>query len=333
MARFESLIFAREVSRRIRRESGKYDVVNLHAPWGGMYGRWRRRRGGCGAPPYVLTMQGSEERYTHAMRLEERKGRAWNFAWKNRLWHQLYHQRMYDDSIETADFGALANREAWILTELKYGRGPGRFFYVPNGTEERFFVEREFAEKTDCQLLYVGTWLDRKGIYYLADAFQSLAKKRAEVRLTVAGSSAAEEEVRSFFTAGIRERVRVIPFVSRDEILAVYQAHDIFVFPSLVEGMPLTLLEAMATRMPVVTTNTCGMADVVEDGFNGLLVPPSDGTRLADAVGRLCESSELRERLGLAGQQTAKRFTWTRVAAELERIFELAIEAEKQKHG
>jgi glycosyltransferase involved in cell wall biosynthesis len=126
------------------------------------------------------------------------------------------------------------------------------------------------------------------------------------------------------FAPEIRERVRVIPFVRREDIPAVYAKHDIFVFPSLVEGMPLTLLEAMATGMPVVTTNTCGMADVVEDEVNGLLVPSADAEKLARGVERLCESTELRKRLGLAGQETMRRYTWAQVTEQLEKVFLLA---------
>jgi glycosyltransferase involved in cell wall biosynthesis len=324
MKRFEALIFAWRVARRIRKAPEKYDVVNLHAPWGCVYGVWRRARRAASAPAYVLTMQGSEDRYVSAMRAEERKGRAWNFNLKNRLWHRIYHQTMYDYAIKTAQYGAVANREAWICAELKYGREPGLIWYVPNGVEKRFFTTREYPEKKELQLLFVGTWLDRKGVYYLADAFQMLAKRNADVRLTVAGTSASEEEVKGFFASEVRERVRVMPFVKREDIPKVYAKHDIFVFPSLVEGMPLTLLEAMATGMPVVTTNTSGMADVVEHEVNGLLATPADAEGLARCVGRLCASAELRRRLGVAGQQTMRRYTWEVVAGQLERVFQLA---------
>jgi glycogen synthase len=219
----------------------------------------------------------------------------------------------------------VANREAWICCELKYKREPGRFWYVPNGVEERFFISREFAEKSAMELLFVGTWLDRKGVYYLADAFALLAKKNADVRLTVAGSSVPADEVKRVFSAELREKLTVIPFVRREEILQIYARHDIFVFPSLVEGMPLTLLEAMATGMPVVTTNTCGMADVVEDGVNGLLVPAADAEKLARGIERLCASFDLRKRLGLAGQETMRRYTWERIAEKMEAVFVLAM--------
>jgi len=322
--RLEALIFAIAVSKRIRKEPTKYDVVNLHAPLGCVYGAWRKLFGHAGNPAYVMTMQGSEERYVQTMRGEDRKGRAWNFAWKNRVWHRLYHQTMYNYSIKTANYGAIANREGTACCQLKYQRDAGCMWFVPNGTEERFFTERAFNEGPATKLLYVGTWLDRKGIYYLADAFGMLAKRMPGVRLTVAGCIAPEEQVKSYFAGEVRDQVCVVPFVPREDVPALYASHDIFVFPSLVEGMPLTLLEAMATGMPAVTTNTCGMSDVIEDEFNGLLVPPADAGLLAEAVERLCRSVELRKQLGLAGQQTARHYTWEKVTRKLERILELA---------
>ena len=173
----------------------------------------------------------------------------------------------------------------------------------------------------------MGTWLDRKGVYYLADGFAIAARKNPLLRLTVAGCSAPETEVKKMFSADVRERVAVIPFIKREEIVDLYASHDIFVFPSLVEGMPLTLLEAMATGMPAVTTNTSGMADVVEDDVNGLLVPAADAEILAEQIERLCQSRELRKRLGVAAQETMRRYTWARIAEKVEKVFAMAANA------
>jgi glycosyltransferase involved in cell wall biosynthesis len=318
--RFQDLQFAVGVARKILKGAEQFDVVNIHAPWGCAYGLWRKLARPAGAPPYVMTMQGSEDRFVQAMRAEHRLGRAANFGLKNRLWHRLYHQTMYDLSIKTADYGAVANREGWTSSELKYRREPGRISFVPNGTEERFFLEREYLDKPDIRLLYVGTWLDRKGVYYLAEAFQILATKLPGARLTVAGCLQPEEEIRKFFAPATRDRLSVIPFIARDDMPALYAAHDVFVFPSLVEGMPLTLLEAMAAAMPVVTTETSGMADVVEDGVNGMLVPPANSQRLADAVEQVSLSKDLRKQLGEASQTTMRQYTWERVSQKLEII-------------
>lgn len=323
-ARLRGLEFAIAVSRLIHHDPSQYDVVNLHAPCGCVYGLARKfssRR----LPPVVFTMQGSEERYTHAMRLEHRKGRAANFAWKNRLWHRLYHQTMYDYSISTADFGVVANREGWILSELKYGHPSGRIWYVPNGTSYQFFRPRTFKDSPADRLLYVGTWLDRKGIYYLVDAFSILAPCFPDLRLTIAGCLVSDEHVKVYFPQDLRSRLTVVPFVGRDAMPELYSSHDIFVFPSLVEGMPLTLLEAMATAMPVVTTSACGMADVVEDGRNGLLIPAADGAQLASAIELLLTSSKLRRELGLAAQASAKNYTWDKITLQIEHILELAV--------
>ncbi len=326
-ARFQELEFAFAVSRRIRKNPSAYDVVNLHAPWGCVYGLSRKLFYSAAFPPYVFTMHGSEERYARAMRLEQKKGRANHFAWKNRLWHRLYHQTMYDLAIKTADYGNVVNREGWIISELKYGHPPGRIWYIPNGANPEFLQSHPFADSDALRLLYVGTWLDRKGVFYLVESFAQLAPRLLRVSLSVAGCGLSEEQIRARFPAALRSRVQVLPFVAREAMPKLYATHDIFVLPSLVEGMPLTLLEAMASAMPVVTTNTCGMADVIENGVNGILVPPADSVQLAAAIESLCKSVELRKTLGSAAQDTARRYTWAAAARELEHVLRTAVGA------
>jgi glycosyltransferase involved in cell wall biosynthesis len=86
----------------------------------------------------------------------------------------------------------------------------------------------------------------------------------------------------------------------------------------------------MATGMPVITTETCGMADIVENNYNGLLVPPADGPAIGEAVARLAGSLELRQRLGKAAQQTMTRYTWKCSALKLENLFRTVIATEGQ---
>ncbi len=323
-SRFNELEFAFAVSSKIRKDPRRYDVVNIHAPWGCAYGISRRWFPSAELPPYVFTMQGSEERFAQAMKFEHQKGRAVHFAMKNRIWHRAYHQTLYDFAISTADYGAVANREGWVLSELKYGHPPGRIWYVPNGVNENFFQQRVFSEAPANRLLYVGTWLDRKGIHYLSEAFTALALRMPEIQLTVAGCIIAADQVKATFPESIRDRVLVLPFLSRDAMPNLYASHEIFVFPSLVEGMPLTLLEAMAGAMPAVTTNTCGMADLIENEKNGLLVPASDTAALVAAIDRLRNAPELRRYLGLCAQSCARGYTWDRIARQLEQVFTLA---------
>jgi glycosyltransferase involved in cell wall biosynthesis len=105
----------------------------------------------------------------------------------------------------------------------------------------------------------------------------------------------------------------------------VYAEYDIFVFPSLMEGLPSVILESMAAGMAVITTETCGMADVVEDGFNGLLIPPANAEAIEDAILRLAQSPLLRQQLGQAAQESMKRLTWEKSAEKLEKVFEVSL--------
>jgi glycosyltransferase involved in cell wall biosynthesis len=329
--RFDVLYFAVKLAAKILRERGKYSVVNIHAPNGFVYGFLRKVLPQRHCPPYVMTMHGLEERRVHAMGREARKGRAWNFGLKNRLWHRLYHRPLYSFSIRTADCAILLNRETWSYVQIKYDRDSQRVWYVPNGVEERFFLRREYPIREAPRLLYVGTWLDQRGIYYLGEALKIASKKLPEIRLTVAGCLIESRAVKMVFDPALHPQIEVIPFVDAAEMPAVYAEHDIFIFPSLLEGMPLVLLEAMATGMPVITTETCGMTDVVEHDVNGLLVPPADTAALVQAILRLSESAELRRTLGQAAQERMRRYTWDKIARKVEKVFALAMQNQGNK--
>jgi glycosyltransferase involved in cell wall biosynthesis len=272
-----------------------------------------------------MFLHGIEERRNYAMLRESRKGRAWYFGFKNRIWQHIYHMLLYRWSILTADHAIVITRETSIVLQLKYNRETGRVWYIPNGVESRFFCRREYRDGPDLHLLFAGTWIDHKGVYYLRDAFEELAKSFPELRLTIAGCGVDAATVKSLFSPATQERIDVIRFVPSAEMPALYARHDIFILPSLMEGLPIVLLEAMATGMPVVTTETCGMMDVVENGYNGLLVKPANSAAIVAAVRGMTESREFRARLGCAAQETMKRHTWPRVAEDLEHLFSLAI--------
>lgn len=322
--RFSAVYFAFHLARMLQKQKSEFDIAEIHAPNGFIYGLVRRFIGSDGLPPYVMMLHGIEERRVHAMSREAKKGRAWYFRWKNRVWQRLYHMQLYRAAIVTADQAVVINRETWSMLQLKYNREIDKVWYVPNGVECSYFAPREYAPRDATRLLFVGSWLDHKGVYYLRDAFEELAKRIPELRLTIAGCSVPAETVRTFFPAPVRPQLEILPFIPRAEMRSLYLRQDIFVLPSLFEGMPIVLLEAMATGMPVVTTDTCGMKDVVEDGYNGLLVKPADTAELVAATERLIRSTELRARLGCAAQETMKRHTWGQVAEQLEAVFQLA---------
>ena len=105
--------------------------------------------------------------------------------------------------------------------------------YIPNGVEPRFFLEREYSQGLAPRLLFVGSWLDHKGIYYLRDGFEALAKIYSELRLTIAGCVANAESVKQWFSPTNRDRIDVLPFVSRTEMPALFMRGMTFLSFSL----------------------------------------------------------------------------------------------------
>jgi glycosyltransferase involved in cell wall biosynthesis len=319
-SRFAEAIFSVRLAQYIAKNGSKFSLVNLHAPSGAAYGLLRKWRG-SECPPYVMTLHGLEERRVHVMRREAAKGRAWNFAWKNRLWHRFYHFPRFRCAIRTADGAHAYSRDVWNCLVLSYNLDDDRVRYIPNGVEQRFFTSRHYGLSSNLRLLYAGTWLDQRGIFYIRDALRNLMARDLEFTMTFAGPGVPTAEILAFFGGELMRHVIVRDVIPAEHMPELYTEHDIFVFPSLMEGLPSVLLEAMAGGMPVITTETCGMPDVVEDGFNGLLIPPADARALEEAVVRLANSEELRSALGRAARECIRRYTWERAARQLEALY------------
>jgi glycosyltransferase involved in cell wall biosynthesis len=323
--RFREFQFAARVAAHVWKNRTNYSVVNLHAPAGCVYGPLRRLLRSTDLPPYVMMLHGLEERRVHVMRREAKKGRAWHFSFKNRAWHRAYHVPRYYLSIKSADRSHCYSRDVWNFLQLEYNLDSDKVAYIPNGVEERFFVPRSYQRSKTIRLLYAGTWLDQRGIFYLKGALWKLNESRADWTFTIAGPGIDPAEVIGFFGREIADQIRVVPNVPADEMPRLYADHDVLVFPSLMEGLPSVLMEAMASGMPVITAETCGMVDVVENDYNGLLVQPADENALHSALVRICRSANLRETLGLAARDTMRRYSWSRAAAKLELVFESAV--------
>ncbi|HXN20728.1 MAG TPA: glycosyltransferase family 4 protein [Candidatus Binatus sp.] len=323
--RFRDLRFSLRVARHIRKNRDRYSVVNLHAPIGFVYGLSRWIFPSSGYPPYVMTLHGLVERFVRVMAREDEKGKAWHFSLKNRLWYRIYHRPRFVLAIKTLDRAHCYSRDVWTMLQLKYNLDSDKVAYIPNGVEKRFFISRENHDRKPLRLLYAGTWLDQRGIFYLRDALNGLNKRFKDWTLTIVGAGFPAVELESFFGAGLREQIIILPIVPAKDMQHVYGEYDIFVFPSLMEGLPSVILESMAAGMAVITTETCGMADVVEDGFNGLLIPPANAEAIEDAILRLAQSPSLRQQLGQAAQESMKRLTWEKSAEKLEKVFEVSL--------
>ncbi len=179
----------------------------------------------------------------------------------------------------------------------------------------------------------VGMLEPRKGHRYLLEAISHLVRdgKGANLVCLVAGDGGLRAELeRDAQALGIARQLRFLGRV--DDVRNVLAATDIFVFPSLHEGLGVAILEAAASGLPVVASDTGGIGEVVEHGITGLLVPPADGKAIARAIAQLVEAPERSAAMGRAARARAQRdFAITTMAARTAELYRTCLDAPGRK--
>ncbi len=149
----------------------------------------------------------------------------------------------------------------------------------------------------------VGNFRDKKGIEYILDACQNL---KTEFTLLFVGDFVSKEEkywLQELAKSGLEDKIIITGKISRDEALAYLPYMDIFAIPSLNDGCPNALLEAMLAEKAVVGTNVDAIGEIIEDGINGLLVNPYSSEELAIAISKLIARPLLRQTYGKLAKQ------------------------------
>jgi glycosyltransferase involved in cell wall biosynthesis len=153
-------------------------------------------------------------------------------------------------------------------------------------------------------ILAVGRLDHRKAHRLLVEALALLRARGIEARAVVVGEGPERSALeRQADDLGVRDRLSLPGAVGQDEIDSWFAAADVFCLPSLAEGLPVVLMEAMACGLPVVAPRLMGIPELVEDSVSGVLVTPARADELADALERLLANGELRRSLGAAGRE------------------------------
>ena len=198
-------------------------------------------------------------------------------------------------------------------TMVETGTDSGKIAVIPYGVAtDRFAPAERDHSHEGLKLLFVGHFGLRKGAWYLLDAMRRLTHLK-HLSMTVFG----KETVPDRLLAPFGDRIRCVPHVPRNEIHHAYQQADVFVLPTLFEGSALSVFEALASGLPVVTTPNAG--SVVRDGVDGFVVPIRDAEALADRIERLYGDPALRREMSIKARERALEFPWRRYRRELVR--------------
>jgi glycosyltransferase involved in cell wall biosynthesis len=249
-------------------------------------------------------------------------------SWKKRLSDRMLWR--YTDHI-------VAVCEAVRPPLLKRNRTtPPKVSVIYNGVDlDRFAIKRSKHQvrqdlhlEADAPVIGVIARLDAvKGHQYLLEAMPEILMSIPQAQLMFVGTGPLEQWLHQRI-AQLALKSHVLFLGLRRDIPELLKAMDVFVLPSLCEGLALALLEAMACCLPVVASRVGGIPEVVEDGRTGVLVPPGDSDALAQAIIVLLKDEEKRHRMGMLGKERVlSQFTAQHSVAQLEALYESLLQA------
>jgi phosphatidylinositol alpha-mannosyltransferase len=284
---------------KLRRELDAFapDVVHVHEPPAGPLSWAACSYGGA---PVVATF--------HAYSTKPLLNHVATLAGARRKFNQLA--------------GRIAVSEAAAWTGRRWFGGT--YDVIPNGVAVDGPPATPKPPADELRLVFVGRPEERKGLPVLLTAFEALVEHE-EARLVVIGADRADV-ARHLADPDTERRIDALGRVHGEELWRRLHEADLLCAPSLTgESFGMILTEAFAAGTPVLASNIAGYADVVTDGEDGILVPPADPQRLAEELQALSRAPERLERMGLAARESARRYAWPRIAADVEQVYERAV--------
>ena len=171
-----------------------------------------------------------------------------------------------------------------------------KLLYIPNGVDTKLFKTKTPNIKGEIvKILFVGRLVRQKNLDCLINAVNR-SKNKKNIKISFVGEGPEKEKLLSL-AKGLNVNLNISPFRPLEDLPQVYQESDIFVLPSLIEGHPKVVLEAMASGLPVIATRVEGVTEIVKDNYNGLLSKPNDAFDLSEKIDILIADKPLVEKL------------------------------------
>lgn len=268
--------------------------------------------------PMGLVSHGIERRDWEMMLNGEKLGRPkvrrrtrWLFPW--------WRLRNCDRGLRQANFLLLLNQEDSTYAQRHYGRSPDQIYVFKNGIYPTDLTEKMGqALQGDLTILFLGSWIERKGIRVLTQAADLLHQQGITLRWLLAGTGAMEPaHILQDWPAAVRPWVEIIPRFKLAEESSLFARSQLFVLPSFFEGQPLSLLQAMASGQCCIASNCCGQRDLIQPGKNGLLHESGNAEQLAGAIVQCIKDPLLREKLGHQARMSVDDRSWQAVSAQV----------------
>ncbi len=296
---------------------GRFDLVHTHTSKAGIIGRFAARM--AGVPHIVHTPHGQAfNGYAGSV--------LTNFFVLLERWAASFTDRII----------GLTDQEVCDNLERRIGK-PQQFVTIHSGVDLKRFESR----KTEAGAVKVSLGLSPsarligsvgrldpvKGHTYLLDAFGILAPRFPDLHLALVGDGELLSDLRSRTQhLGLTDRVLFLGW--REDVPDLLHAFDLFVFPSLSEGMGRGLVEAMASGLPIVASRVCSIPEVLAEGEAGYLVESADSLSLACGIETLLRDPELQNRLAKAARERARNYSVETMLQKIEAVYQSLLESE-----
>lgn len=209
-----------------------------------------------------------------------------------------------------------------------------RIHVALEGVSESFFSPPKIAEPShwksfnpasDPYVLAVGKISPRKNISVIIEAMEQINNKIPHRLVIVGGNGWEFKSVKErVIKAGIESKVHFLGYVTDDELCFLYRQASAFIYPSLFEGFGLTILEAMASGCPVITSNMSCLPEIAGDAAR--LVNPINAQEVAESIETICTNDHIADDLRKRGEARAREFTWNKCAKEVSKVYQLVLD-------
>ena len=246
-------------------------------------------------------------------------------AEKRRPSHLIFHR--FTQNLVTMEVAVSEDVRRFMIEKAKLR--PKKVITIPNGVDISRFASldrekgrAELGLRDEFTCLFVGRLDAQKGLRYLIGAWKQAFDRLAPAVLLIAGEGPQRKDLeRITHEMDISSSVRFLGF--REDVPLLLAASDLFVLPSLWEGLANACLEAMAASVPVVATQVEGMRELLLEGEGGRLVPPGDASSLTDAIVKMREDPDLSRQLASrAFANVRQNFTVEKMVESTERLLE-----------
>ena len=196
---------------------------------------------------------------------------------------------------------------------------------ISNGVDlERFRPLENKPQKDKIRILGIGRLISRKGFHFLIEALPQVVKEaKFPLEVEIVGSGQEEESLKNLAQQlGVRDILNFVGQLPYEGLLSKYQQADIFVLPSLSEGMPCVMLEAMACGLPVVASDIGGNEELVYPGQNGYLFSAGHSQGLAESLIKIINHPALRKKMGQESLRIIQDYDWSKITEKYIAIYQ-----------